>query len=328
MISYDYKGKNILITGGLGFIGSNLAHRLISIGANVTIVDSMIEEYGGNIYNIDKIKKNVSLNISDIRDPNSLKYLIKNQDYLFNLAGQVGHIDSMKNPINDMEINCKAQIIILESCRHYNPKIKIVYTSTRQIYGKPKYLPVDENHPVNPVDVNGINKAAGEKYHILYHNIYGIQATVLRLTNTYGPGMRIKDARQTFIGYWIRLLLQGENIEVWGGDQLRDLSYVDDVIDALLNAAQNKKAYGEVFNVGGMEKVSLKQLAELMIEKNSGGQYILKEFPEYRKKIDIGNYYTDWSKIKNVLNWQPKTTLAEGLSQTLKYYRENIEHYI
>ncbi len=167
MISYDYKGKNILITGGLGFIGSNLAHRLISIGANVTIVDSMIEEYGGNIYNIDKIKKNVSLNISDIRDPNSLKYLIKNQDYLFNLAGQVGHIDSMKNPINDMEINCKAQIIILESCRHYNPKIKIVYTSTRQIYGKPKYLPVDENHPVNPVDVNGINKADGEKYHIL-----------------------------------------------------------------------------------------------------------------------------------------------------------------
>jgi len=328
MIAYDYKGKNILITGGLGFIGSNLAHRLISIGANVTIIDSMIEEYGGNIHNIDKIKKDVTVNISDIRDHDSFKYLIKNQDYLFNLAGQIGHIDSMKNPINDMEINCKAQISILESCRHYNPNIKIVYTSTRQIYGKPQYLPVDENHPVNPVDVNGINKAAGEQYHILYHNVYGIQITVLRLTNTYGPGMRIKDARQTFIGYWIGLLLQGENIELWGGEQLRDLSYVDDVVDALLNAAQNKKAYGEVFNVGGMEKVSLKQLAELLIEQNGGGQYILKEYPEHRKKIDIGDYYTDWSKIQNVLNWQPRTTLSEGLSQTLKYYRENIKHYI
>ncbi len=205
------KGKKILITGGLGFIGSNLARRLAESEAQVTLIDSMIPEYGGNLFNIRGIEDKVKVHNSDVRDKHSMQYLIQGQDYLFNLAGQTSHLDSMQDPETDMEINCRAQLSILEACRKYNPHAKIVFASTRQIYGKPDYLPVDEKHLLRPTDVNGINKMAGEWYHILYNNVYGIRACALRLTNTYGPRMRVKDARQTFLGAWVRLLLEGTN---------------------------------------------------------------------------------------------------------------------
>lgn len=316
-----------MITGGIGFIGSNLAHRLVDLGAHVTLIDSLIPEYGGNLHNIQLIRNEVNVNISDVRDKYSLRYLVQGQDYLFNLAGQTSHLDSMHQPDTDLEINAKAQLSILEVCRKYNLDIKIVFASTRQIYGKPNYLPVDENHPLRPVDINGINKLAGEQYHLLYNHVYGIRTCVLRLTNTIGPRMRIKDARQTFVGVWIRRLLEGKPIEIWGGEQLRDFTFIDDAVDAFLISASDQKAYGNVFNLGGNEVINLKQLAKLFVDINGSGEYQIREFPSERKKIDIGDYYSDFSLIQNQLGWRPKVTLRDGLKQTLTFYEKHLQHY-
>lgn len=323
-----FKGCKALITGGLGFIGSNLARRLVELGAEVSLVDSLIPEYGGNLFNITGIEDCVRVNISDVRDPHSMHYLVQGQDYLFNLAGQTSHLDSMKDPDTDLEINCRAQLSILEACRKYNPDIEIVFASTRQIYGKPDYLPVDEKHLLRPVDVNGINKMAGEWYHILYNNVYGLRACALRLTNTYGPCMRVKDARQTFLGIWIRCLVEGKPFEVWEGEQLRDFTYVDDAVDALLVAADSREAKGKIFNLGGDCVISLKALADLLIEVNGGGDYLVRSFPAERQRIDVGDYYADYSLIRSMLGWEPKVSLQEGLAKALSFYREHLEHYL
>jgi len=323
----EFKGKRVLITGGLGFIGSNLARRLVKLGASVMLVDSLIPEYGGNLYNIHDIADQVSVNISDVRDPFSLSYLVQGQDYLFNLAGQTSHMDSMSDPYTDLDINCRAQLSILETCRKHNPKLRVVFASTRQIYGKPHYLPVDEAHPLQPVDVNGINKMAGEWYHLLYNNVYDIPTCVLRLTNTYGPGMRIKDARQTFLGVWLYAVLENRPFEVWGGEQLRDFTYIDDAVDAFLLAALNPNAAGKIFNLGGEETITLKALADLLIEANGGGHYDIHQFPATRKRIDIGDYYADDRLIRETLGWRHRVPLVEGLQRTLAYYRENLAHY-
>lgn len=324
----SFKDAKVLINGGLGFIGSNLAKRLVDLGADVLLVDSLIPEYGGNFFNISGFEDKVKVNISDVRDPHSMRYLVQDKDFLFNLAGQTSHMDSMADPFTDMEINCHAQLSILEACRHHNPGIEIVYASTRQIYGKPDYLPVDESHPLRPVDVNGINKMAGECYHILYNNVYGIRSCVLRLTNTIGPRMRIKDARQTFLGIWIRLLLEGRSFEVWGGEQLRDFTCVDDCVNAILLAAIRKKAKGHIFNLGGNCLISLKDLAEMLIDINGSGEYSIKTFPEDRKRIDVGDYYSDYTLIRKTLGWEPRVPLKEELSRIIEFYRENIGHYI
>jgi UDP-glucose 4-epimerase len=324
-----FKGKRILITGGLGFIGSNLARKLVNCGANVLIVDSLTPDYGGNLFNINDIIKRIKINISDIRDEHSMRNLVKEKDYLFNLAGQTSHLDSMKNPFVDLEINCFAQLVLLEACRKYNSDLKLVFTSTRQIYGKPDYLPVDEKHSLHPVDVNGINKMAGEKYHILYNDVYGIRTCALRLTNTYGPGMRIKDARQTFLGLWIRLLNEGKILEVYGdGSQVRDFNYVDDVVDAILLAGHNDVANGNVYNLGSKEKINLGNLASLLIKINGSGDYRFVPFPPNRKSIDIGDYYSNYGKIALDLGWNPKISLESGLEKTLEYYERNFANYI
>ena len=328
MEGQEFRGKKILITGGLGFIGSNLARRLVDLGARVTLVDSLIPEYGGNLFNIAGLEDHVQVNISDVRDQHSMRYLVQGQDYLFNLAGQTSHMDSMEDPGTDLEINCRAQLSILEACRRYNPRIKVVFASTRQIYGKPDYLPVDEKHLLRPVDVNGINKMAGEWYHILYNNVYELRACALRLTNTIGPRMRIKDARQTFLGVWVRLLLEGKTFEVWGGEQLRDFTYVDDVVDAFLLAAASEEANGEVFNLGCERVIGLKALADLLVEVNGGGRYEIRSFPPDRKRIDIGDYYADYSRIRSVLEWEPKVSLREGLARTVAFFRDNLAHYL
>lgn len=328
MSDNHFKDRKVLITGGLGFIGSNLAQRLVKLGANVLLVDSLIPEYGGNLFNIAEIKDQVQVNISDVRDNYSMRYLVQGQDYLFNLAGQTSHMDSMHDPYSDLEINCRAQLSILEACRNYNPDIRVVFASTRQLYGKPDYLPVDEKHLLRPVDVNGINKMAGEWYHILYNNVYGIRACALRLTNTYGPRMRVKDARQTFLGIWIRLVVEGKPFEVWGGEQLRDFTYVEDAIDAMLTAAVRTEAEGEIFNLGGDRPISLKETAELLIKANGGGEFKIREFPAERKRIDIGDYYSDYSKIRSALGWEPKVSLVEGLGESIAFYRENLVHYL
>jgi len=325
--SHKFNRKNVLITGGLGFIGSNLARRLVDLGANVTLVDSLIPEYGGNLTNISGIEEKVRVNISDVRDEYSMRYLVQDQQYLFNLAGQTSHIDSMHDPYTDLAINSHAQLFILEACRKYNHHLKIVFASTRQIYGKPKYLPVDEEHVLCPVDINGVNKLAGESFHIIYNDVYGIRTCVVRLTNTYGPCMRIKDARQTFLGSWIRLILENKSFEVWGGEQLRDFTYIDDVVDAILKVAVRKEANGQIFNLGGNQIISLKDLADLLVAVNGGGKYSISEFPKDRKLIDIGDYYSDYSFIKKAIGWEPRISLNEGLKNTLTFYQQYFQHY-
>jgi len=318
--------KRVLITGGLGFIGSNLARRLVAAGAEVTLVDSLIPEYGGNLRNIAGLESRVAVNISDVRDRHSLPVFVRGQDYLFNLAGQTSHLDSMTDPDTDLEINARAQLSILEACRKFNPTIRIVFASTRQIYGRPDYLPVDEKHPLRPVDVNGINKQAAEQYHLLYHRVHGIASCVLRLTNTIGPRMRIKDARQTFVGIWLRAALERRPFEVWGGEQLRDFTYVDDAVNAFLAAADDD-ANGRVYNLGGLPPISLVELAQVVVDAAGGGAIRMVPFPEDRKSIDIGDFYADWSAIERELGWQPSVPVEDGIARTVAFYREHGAHY-
>jgi len=328
-VHHNFFNKNVIISGGMGFIGSNLAIKLVGLGANVTVVDNLVPEYGGNTWNIESVKNKIKINIADVRDEKIMGQLIRGQDYFFNLAGQTSHLDSMKNPFVDLEINAKAQLSILEECRKFNPTIKIIFASTRQIYGRPQYLPVDEMHPLVPVDVNGINKLAGEMYHVLYNKVYNIKTLVLRLTNTYGPRMRIKDTRQTFLGIWIRNLLENKPIVIYGdGCQLRDYNYIDDVVDAFLTVAGSDVWNGSIFNLGDSNPISLETTAKLMIEENNTGNYIFTPFPEELKKIDIGDFYSDFSKIKANLGWNPKVSISEGFRETIEYFRNNYEYYV
>jgi nucleoside-diphosphate-sugar epimerase len=328
MMSEEFRGARVLITGGAGFIGSTLAIRLVQLGAQVTVLDSLIPEYGGNLFNLQPVSDQVRLHITDVRNQHGLQHLVRDQDYLFNLAGQTSHMDSMTDPQTDLEINCRAQLSLLEVCRAVNNRLRLVYASTRQIYGKPDRLPVPETHPLRPVDVNGINKLAGEFYHLLYSDVYGIPATVLRLTNTYGPRMRIRDARQTFVGVWIRRLLEDQPFDVWGGQQLRDFTWVEDCVDALLLAAVHPDTPGKCLNLGGCQPVSLLQLAELLVQCHGGGSFVVREFPADRKKIDIGDFYSDDTAFRQLTGWQPATPLASGLELTLAYFRKHLASYV
>lgn len=329
-----FRGAAVLVTGGLGFIGSRLAARLVELGARVTLVDSLIPEYGGNPRNVAGIADKVRINVSDVRDAYAMRHLVQGQDFLFNLAGQTSHMDSMADPITDLEINAKAQLSILEACRKENPGVRIVFASTRQLYGRPEYLPVDEKHPVRPVDVNGVNKLAGEQFHLLYDQVYGLRAAALRLTNTYGPGMRIKDARQTFLGVWLRLAIEGQPFEVWGGEQLRDYTYVDDAVDAHLRAAlglEQGVCRGRVYNVGGERPVSLLETARILARaagRNEAEAFVVREFPAERKKIDIGDYYCDDALIRTELGWRPEVSLEDGLAASVEYFRANLSDYL
>lgn len=324
-----YRDAPVLVTGGLGFIGSNLAHRLVALGARVTLVDSLIPAYGGNLWNIRGIEDAVKVNIADVRDPHSMAYLVRDQRYLFNLAGQVSHIDSMADPETDLDINCRAQLSILEACRKYNPAIRVIYASTRQQYGRPQYLPVDESHLLRPVDVNGINKMAGEWYHILYCQVHNIATTSLRLTNTYGPRMLLKHNRQGFVPWFVRLALLGEEIQIFGdGSQRRDMNYIDDAVEALLMVGPAAETHGEIYNLGHPEIVSLRQFVELLVRLCPGSTWRMTPFPEEIRRIDIGDYYGSFDKIRSATGWCPGVDLEEGLRRTVEYCRENLEHYL
>lgn len=327
MIKY-YKNKKILITGGVGFIGSNLAKALVKLKADITIVDSMIPRYGGNLFNLRGIEDKVKINYSDMRDGFSLNYIVQKKELIFNLAGQVSHIDSMKDPFTDLDINCKAHLSLLESCKKYNPNVKIVFTSTRQVYGKPLYLPVDEKHPLQPIDVNGINNIASEQYHIVYNRIYGIKTVILRLTNTYGPGQLIKHDSQGFTGGFIRKAICGEKIKIFGnGRQLRDFNYVEDVVNALLISGIKEKAVGKIYNLGYNKYYSLLDFVEIL-KKYCEFRYEIVPFPEDREKIDIGDYYADFSKIRDELGWNQRTDLGEGIKKTMAYYKKYKRYYL
>lgn len=323
-----FANKRIMITGGLGFIGSNLARRLVDLGAHVLLVDSLVPSYGGNLFNVYGIENSVQVNIADVRDEYSMDYLVRGHDVIFNLAGQVSHIDSMRDPYTDLEINCRAQLSILEACRKHNPAVQVLFSGTRQQYGRPLYLPVDEKHPMYPTDVNGVNKLAGEWYHVVYHRAYGLRTCSLRLTNTYGPRMLVKNSRQTALGWFARLAIDNQEIEIWGdGKQLRDYNYVDDVVDAFLRAAASEKACGQVYNLGGRQPVSHLELIETLIAVAGSGSYRLLAWPPERQKIDIGDVYSSYALIHETLGWEPQVELREGLERTVEFYRQYKEKY-
>lgn len=324
-----FKNKKCLVLGGLGFIGSNLAIRLVSLGADVMVCDSMIDDYGGNLFNIEPVRERLNINISDVRDMSSMQYIVRNMDYIFNLAGQVSHIESMRDPFTDLEINVKAQLSIMESCRRFNPGAKVIFASTRQIYGKSESLPVNESTILRPTDINGVNKMAGEWYHILYNNVYGIRTCSLRLTNTYGPRQLIKHNLQGFIGVFIRQAILGEEIKLFGGGgQKRDFTFVDDVVDAFLYAAISDLSDGKIFNLGGIRPYNLKEFTEILLDVAGGGKFSEIPFPEERQKIDIGDAYSDYSQINECLGWKPRVDLRNGLTATVEYFKDNLKHYL
>ena len=318
-----------MVTGGLGFIGSNLARQLVDLGADVLLVDSLIPDYGGNLFNIKGLEDRLRVNVADVRQASTMSYLVRDREIIFNLAGQVSHIDSMRDPQTDLEINCRSQLTLLEACRQHNPHTKVVYAGTRQIYGKPERLPVDETHLVRPIDINGINKAAGEYYHLVYNDVYGVRACSLRLTNVFGPRQLIKHDRQGFIGWFIRLALEGREIPIFGdGSQLRDFVYVDDAADAFLRAGATDACNGGAFNVGGREPIAHRDLVRMLLDVAGSGSMRLVPWPEEKKRIDIGSFYTDSSRFMGATGWAATTDLRDGLSRTLAYYREHFDEYV
>ena len=324
-----YRGRRVMITGGLGFIGSNLAHRLVELGADVLLVDSVIPDHGGNHFNIHGLGERVRVNIADVRDDASMDVLVRDREVIFNLAGQVSHIDSMRDPHTDLEINCRAQLSLLEACRKHNPEVRIVYAGTRQVYGRPDRLPVDERHLVRPTDINGVNKAAGEYYHLLYHSAWGIRACSLRLTNVFGPRQLIKHNRQGFIGWFIRLAIEGREIQVFGdGSQVRDFVYVDDAVDGFLRAAADELCWGDVFNVGGDEPISHRSLVSLLLGVAGTGSVRYVDWPPEKKRIDIGSFYSDSTRFRATTGWRPMVSVREGLERTVAFYREHMAHYV
>jgi UDP-glucose 4-epimerase len=324
-----YRGRRVMITGGLGFIGSNLARRVVELGADVLLVDSLIPDYGGNLFNIDGIADRVRVNVADIRQQTTMNYLVRDRDVIFNLAGQVSHIDSMRDPYTDLEINCRSQLTVLEACRNHNPGVKVVFAGTRQVYGRPDTLPVDETQLVRPTDVNGINKAAGEYYHLVYNNVFGVRACSLRLTNVYGPRQLLKHNRQGFIGWFIRLAIENQPIEIFGdGSQQRDFVFVDDAADAFLRAGASDACNGEVFNVGGDEPTAHRDLAALLIKVAGSGSVRYVDWPPEKKAIDIGSFYADSTKFKTRTGWAPAVRLEDGLRRTIAFYRAHLCHYV
>jgi UDP-glucose 4-epimerase len=327
-LSSHFRGLKAVVTGGMGFIGSNLARRLADWGSEVAVVDSMEPNTGANPANLRGFEDRITICKHDLRDCAGTKEIFEGQDVVFNLAGRVSHIDSMTDPVSDLSSNVHGQVVLLEACRKHAPNARIVFASTRQIYGKPNTVPVDESHPLQPIDINGIHKMAAEAYHSLYHRIYGMQIVSLRLTNTYGPRMRVKDARQTFLGIWLRRAIDGEVIEVWGGDQMRDLTYVDDALDAFCLAAVCPAAQGRILNVGGSPPVTLLELAEMLIAIAGNGRIEIKEFPPDHKRIDIGDYFADDKLLRGITGWSPRVALRDGLTRTLEYFRHCLSDYV
>jgi UDP-glucose 4-epimerase len=324
-----YRGRRVMVTGGLGIIGSNLVRRLVDLDARVLIVDSLIPDYGGHLFNIAGIEDRVTVNIADVRQSSTMHYLVRDRDVIFTLAGQVSHIDSMRDPQTDLDINCRSQLTLLEACRARNPGTKVVYAGTRQIYGRPDRLPVDESHLVRPTDINGINKAAGEYYHLVYNNVFDVRACSLRLTNVYGPRQLIRHNRQGFIGWFIRLAVEDAEIQIYGdGSQIRDFVYVDDVVDAFLRAGASDACNGSAFNVGGREPIAHRDLVTLLLDEAGQGRAAFVDWPEDKRRIDIGSFYTDWSKFSATTGWTPTVDLRDGLRRTLAFYREHYQTYV
>lgn len=323
-----FKGKNILVTGGLGFIGSNLAIKLVKYGARVTLMDAMIPDYGGNFFNIESIKSRINVNISDIRDENSMSHLVKGKDYIFHLAGQCSHIMSLTNPFPDIDINIKGTAILMECCKKYNTDARVIYTGTRGQYGHSTILPVNEEAPTNPKGIYEISNLTAEKIIKVYSDNFNIRSVLLRLTNVYGPRAQMKHHHYGVANWFIRQAINGETIKIFGNGQLkRDFLYVDDAVDAILQSALTDKVVGEVFNVGHDKPCNFLELAKLIIKIAKSGNWEFAPFTPERAAQEPGDFYSDITKIKKIVGWEPKTSLQEGIKKTVHYYRKHKRHY-
>jgi UDP-glucose 4-epimerase len=323
-----FQGKRVLVTGGLGFIGSNLSARLVELGAKVTIVDNMMPRLGGNLFNVKEIMDHIQINFSDVRDEHSMDYLVKDQDFIFHLAGQVNHVDSIRNPIQDLDINCRGTLVLLESCRKYNREVKVNFSGTRGEYGASVKLPVAEDHPTNPKGIYAVTNLSAEKMVLVYDDVHKISGTCLRITNTYGPRHQMAHDEYGVLNWFIRKAIDNELIPVFGdGHILRDFLYVDDLVECFLQVAICPSAYGEVFNVGTGIPISFIDLAKKIVEVAGSGKVAFTEFTKERKEVEPGDYYTDISKVRKVVGWTPKTDLNEGLKKTIEFYRKYKKEY-
>jgi UDP-glucose 4-epimerase len=324
----SYEGRRVLVTGGLGFIGSNLAIRLVELGAEVTVADSLVPDLGGNPFNIAPVEGRLEVSNADLRELDAAHELVARQEIVFCIAGNVSHVDSMADPFLDLDLNFRTQLAVLEALRSQHSEARVVYAGSRQQYGRPRYLPLDEHHPLEAIDVNGINKTAAESATLLYQQVHGLRTSSLRLTNTYGPRMQMRHSRQGFVPWFVRRAIEGEEIELYGGgDSFRDFNHVDDVVDAFLHAAVHDGAVGEAFNLGHPEPVTIRQFAETLVEVAGSGSLSDRPFPPDRAAIDIGSVYTNYGKAHGLLGWEPRIGLREGLKQTVEYYREHRAHY-
>src|SRR3990172_8026034 len=314
-----FKEKKVLVTGGLGFIGSNLSAQLVKLGAKVTIVDNMMPRLGGNLFNVKDIVDRIHVNFSDVRDAHSMDYLVKDQAYIFHLAGQVNHVDSIRNPIQDLDINCRGTLVLLESCRKHNKSVRIIFAGTRGEYGSSVTLPVAEDHPTNPKGIYAVTNLSAEKMILVYGDVHKIPGSCLRITNTYGPRHQMAHDEYGVLNWFIRKAIDDETLPVFGdGRILRDFLYVDDLVDCFLEVAACEGAYGEVFNVGSGIPISFIDLAKKIVKIAGTGKVAFTEFTQERKEVEPGDYYTDISKIRRVVGWEPETSLEEGLRKTIE----------
>lgn len=324
----SFKNKKVIVTGGLGFVGSNLSIKLAELGADVLIVDNMLPREGGNLFNIEPVKDKVQINISDIRNADSMNHLVKGMDYIFHIAGQVNHVDSVKNPLNDLSINVEGTLIIMEALRKNNPSAKVIFTGTRGEYGSSLKLPVEESHAINPIGIYAITNFAAERIVLTYHNLHNVKSVCLRITNTYGPRHQMAHDEYGVFNWFIRKSMDNEVIPLFGdGRILRDYLYIDDLVESLVATALNDNVYGEVYNIGSGIPVSFIELANKIIEISGKGKADYTEFTSERKALEPGDYYADITKIKKAIKWEPKISLDDGIKKTIEYYSKNKKHY-
>jgi len=322
-----FAGRSVLVTGGLGFIGSAVARALAAAGADVAVLDALTPGDGGDRRNVEDVKDRIAITIGDVRDDAVVRELVRGRSHVFHLAGQVSHVDAMEDPRADLGKNTEASIALLEACRRTTPRPRVVFASTRQVYGRARRLPLDEEHPCEPVDANGIHKWAAERHHLLYDQVLDVPSVCLRLTNTYGPGQLVRHARQGFIGWFVRKVVERSTIEVMGdGAQLRDLNHVDDVVDAMLRAAASD-ARGVVWNLGA-EPMSIRAIAELLVEIRGAGTIRFVPFPEERLRIDVGSAHASWERIRRAIGWEPRVPLRDGLASTIRHYDAHLARYL
>jgi UDP-glucose 4-epimerase len=322
-----FKGKAILITGGLGFIGSNLAHHLVTMGANITILDALLPLYGGNRINIAGIEDKVELVDGDIRDANLINTQVVGKDYIFHLAGQISYLDSKNQPFVDLDFNGRGNLTLLEAVRHHASQAKIIFSSSRLVYGKVLTLPVREDHPTDPLSLYGIHKLLGEKYYRYYAHNFGLQTVSIRIPNPYGPRQQMKHNKYSIVGWFVRQALDNETITIYGdGTQERDYIYISDIIEAMVQLAA-KGETGDVYNVGSHERLRFVDMVDTIIQQAGSGTKKHVPWPENYEKNETGDYIADTSKIEATCNWKPRVDFKDGVSEMIEYYKANKQYY-